>query len=134
MTQTDNQQQLFRLTIEDKEIILVGTAHVSKESVELVESVINAEHPDTVCVELCPSRYQSISQKEQWREMDIVKVIAVNGQSNGDVAAILTTFGTAGLILRQNDRIIIPSELAGRSSYFFLFNQQFPGRKLHINI
>lgn len=75
MTQADNPQALPRLTIDGKEIILVGTAHVSKESVELVESIIESEQPDTVCVELCPSRFQSIRQKEQWREMDIIKVI-----------------------------------------------------------
>jgi len=64
-----------RIRIDDKEIILVGTAHVSKESVALVESVINAEQPDTVCVELCQSRYQAMMKKDQWLEMDIIKVI-----------------------------------------------------------
>ena len=64
-----------KIYINDKEIILVGTAHVSKESVDLVESVINEEKPDTVCVELCASRFQSIKKKDQWLEMDIVKVI-----------------------------------------------------------
>jgi len=64
-----------KIYIDDKEITLVGTAHVSKESVELVESVINEQAPDTVCVELCPSRFQSIKKKDQWLEMDVIKVI-----------------------------------------------------------
>ena len=64
-----------RLIHDDKEIILVGTAHVSRESAQLVKQVIEAEAPDTVCVELCPSRYQSLRQKDRWREMDIIKVI-----------------------------------------------------------
>lgn len=64
-----------KIYIDDKEIILVGTAHVSKESVDLVESVINEQKPDTVCVELCPSRFQSIKKKDQWLEMNIIKVI-----------------------------------------------------------
>jgi len=63
------------LSFEDKEIILIGTAHVSKESVRLVTSVIEEEKPDTVCIELCQSRYQSIRQKDRWQNMDIVKVI-----------------------------------------------------------
>jgi len=66
---------VHRLSYEDKEIILIGTAHVSKDSVELVTSVINEEKPDTVCVELCESRYQSIQQKDAWLNTDIVKVI-----------------------------------------------------------
>ncbi|MDM8538298.1 TraB/GumN family protein [Desulfobacterales bacterium HSG17] len=61
--------------MEDKEIILVGTAHVSKESAELVKSVIESEKPDTVSVELCESRFQSIKQKNRWQETDIMKVI-----------------------------------------------------------
>ncbi len=64
-----------RLRSGDKEIILVGTAHVSRESAALVQRIIEAEKPDTVCVELCPSRYQSIKQQDQWRQMDIIKVI-----------------------------------------------------------
>lgn len=64
-----------KIYINDKEITLVGTAHVSKESVELVEAVINEQQPDTVCVELCQSRFQSIKKKDQWLEMDIIKVI-----------------------------------------------------------
>ncbi|MEZ4527300.1 MAG: TraB/GumN family protein [Desulfobacterales bacterium] len=72
LTDSKNVERLFA---EDKEIILVGTAHVSKESTELVRRVIESEKPDTVCVELCTSRYQAIRQKDQWRNTDIVKVI-----------------------------------------------------------
>ncbi len=68
-------KNIDRLSFEDKEIILVGTAHVSRESTRLVKSVIETEKPDTVCVELCQSRYQSIKQKDLWQDMDIVKVI-----------------------------------------------------------
>jgi len=59
----------------DREVILVGTAHVSQESAELVTRIIGEEKPDTVSVELCPSRFQSIRQKDRWQEMDIIKVI-----------------------------------------------------------
>ncbi len=71
---TDN-KNVERLFAEDKKIILVGTAHVSRESAELVRRVIESEKPDTVCVELCASRYQAIRQKDQWRNTDIIKVI-----------------------------------------------------------
>lgn len=64
-----------KIEIAGREIILLGTAHVSKESVDAVERVIREERPDTVCVELCPARFQSIQKKDQWREMDIIKVI-----------------------------------------------------------
>ena len=66
---------IHHLEVDDKHIVLLGTAHVSKESVQLVSSVIETEKPETVCVELCHSRYQSIRQKERWQDTDIVKVI-----------------------------------------------------------
>ena len=72
---TDNPHMVHRLPDGDREIILIGTAHVSRESVRLVEEVITAETPDTVCVELCASRYQALRQKDRWRDMDIIKVI-----------------------------------------------------------
>jgi pheromone shutdown-related protein TraB len=66
---------IHRLSAEGKDIVLVGTAHVSQESVRLVEEVIRAEAPDTVCVELCAARHQALRQKDRWRNMDIVKVV-----------------------------------------------------------
>ncbi len=71
----NNSTNIHRLDFNDKEIILVGTAHVSKESTQLVRDVIQEEKPDTVCVELCESRFQSIRQKDKWQETDIIKVI-----------------------------------------------------------
>lgn len=70
-----NKNNIHSLIFEEKEVLLVGTAHVSKESTRLVGDVIETEKPDTVCVELCESRYQSIRQKDQWLETDIIKVI-----------------------------------------------------------
>ncbi len=71
---TDNNNRHL-LSYEHREIVLLGTAHVSQESAELVEKVIEEEHPDTVCIELCDSRYQSIIKKNNWQETDLVKVI-----------------------------------------------------------
>jgi pheromone shutdown-related protein TraB len=72
---SNNAKMVHHLEYDDKQVILVGTAHVSKESAEQVTRVIQEESPDTVCVELCQSRYQSIRQKERWQETDIVKII-----------------------------------------------------------
>jgi pheromone shutdown-related protein TraB len=72
---TEKSDMLRYLEYGDKNVILVGTAHVSRESAQQVKDTIEAEKPDTVCIELCPSRYQSIRQKERWQQTDIVKVI-----------------------------------------------------------
>ena len=70
-----NRAMCHRLDRDGKQITLIGTAHVSKASVDLVAAVIAEIRPDTVCVELCESRAQSIRQKDRWQEMDIIKVI-----------------------------------------------------------
>jgi len=69
------QGHVHRREINGKEIILIGTAHVSRDSADLVERIIAEEKPDTVCVELCRSRFEAIKQTEKWRDTDIVKVI-----------------------------------------------------------
>ena len=58
-----------------KRIILIGTAHISHESITEVENAIQEIHPDTVCVELDPSRYEALNNKDRWKNLDIVKVI-----------------------------------------------------------
>ena len=75
MTAEDNSKTIHHLEYEEKQVILLGTAHVSKESAQEVRDLIGEQKPDTVCVELCQSRYQSLRQKERWQETDIVKII-----------------------------------------------------------
>jgi len=69
------ENHITRVYIDDKEIILLGTAHVSTSSVEEVKKTIEMEQPDTVCIELDDGRFQSMMEKEKWANTDIVKVI-----------------------------------------------------------
>jgi pheromone shutdown-related protein TraB len=71
----ENNTNRHQLIFEDKEITLVGTAHVSRESADLVAQVIEEEKPETVCIELCESRYQSLTKKKKWQNTDLLKVI-----------------------------------------------------------
>ncbi|MHC4265228.1 MAG: TraB/GumN family protein [Planctomycetota bacterium] len=63
------------IKIGDREIYLVGTAHVSQKSVEDVRQAIESVKPDSVCVELCQSRYKALTQKDSWEKMNVFKVI-----------------------------------------------------------
>ncbi|NWH05887.1 TraB/GumN family protein [Desulfobacter latus] len=71
---TDN-NDIHMLDRDGKQIILIGTAHVSRHSAQLVSDTIASEQPDTVCVELCNNRLGSIRDKDRWQNMDIVKII-----------------------------------------------------------
>ena len=58
-----------------REFLLVGTAHISQESVELVREVIEQENPDCVCIELDAQRHEALSQEERWDQLDLRDVI-----------------------------------------------------------
>jgi pheromone shutdown-related protein TraB len=64
-----------RKQLGDREIIMVGTAHVSRSSVEEVRSAIREMKPDAVAIELCQARYDIIKNPQAWQEKDIFKVI-----------------------------------------------------------
>jgi pheromone shutdown-related protein TraB len=58
-----------------RKITLIGTAHVSKESVEEVKETIKTLQPDCVAIELDEKRADSIQNSEKYKELDIVNVL-----------------------------------------------------------
>ncbi|MDX9959346.1 MAG: TraB/GumN family protein, partial [Spirochaetia bacterium] len=58
-----------------RRIVLIGTAHVSRESVDEVEAAIASEKPDMVCVELDANRWRSMTSPDAWAKTDIIKII-----------------------------------------------------------
>lgn len=59
-----------------REFILVGTAHVSRESTELVRRVIEASQPDGVCIELDAGRYDALARPQRFEQLDLRQVLA----------------------------------------------------------
>jgi pheromone shutdown-related protein TraB len=68
-------ETITRLNISGREITLLGTAHVSQESVRQVEEYIATEKPDRVCVEIDQSRYRSLTDPDNWRKLNIHEVL-----------------------------------------------------------
>jgi pheromone shutdown-related protein TraB len=60
---------------EDRTIILVGTAHISQESVNLVTEIITRENPDGVCIELDDNRYKVLTERKRWQALDLKEII-----------------------------------------------------------
>jgi|TARA_B100000959_G_scaffold255198_1_gene287415 pheromone shutdown-related protein TraB len=59
----------------DDRLRIVGTAHVSSESVQLVREQIEEWSPDVVAVELCQSRLTSLTEPEELDSEDLLKII-----------------------------------------------------------
>ena len=68
-------QNIKRLLLNDREFILIGTAHISQESIDEVKNQIENEKPDCVAIELDDGRYASLKNPESWRNLDIIKVL-----------------------------------------------------------
>ena len=64
-----------KVELEGKTIYIVGTAHVSAQSVQDVRDAVAAVRPDTVAIELCEPRYQGMVKKAAWRNTNVFQVI-----------------------------------------------------------
>ncbi len=64
-----------RVYFKDKEILLLGTAHISQDSIDQVKRAIEEEKPDVVGVELDRQRLEQLLQGQRWRETDVLKVV-----------------------------------------------------------
>ncbi|MAG18390.1 MAG: conjugal transfer protein TraB [Candidatus Diapherotrites archaeon] len=71
---------LERVKLKDKEIVLLGTAHISQESVNDVKKAIEKEKPDVVGVELDLQRFKQLKQGNKWQNTNIGKIIG-SGQT-----------------------------------------------------
>ena len=69
------EEHITRVNYNEKELILIATAHVSKASAELVKEVIDREQPDSICVELDEDRYNNMKNPKAWSDTDLVQVI-----------------------------------------------------------
>ena len=63
------------LELAGRRIVLIGTAHVSRESVDEAVAAIANEQPDMVCVELDENRWRSMTSPDAWEKTDIIKII-----------------------------------------------------------
>ncbi|MDD3813955.1 MAG: TraB/GumN family protein [Desulfocapsaceae bacterium] len=68
-------QDVHVIHYNNRTILLVGTAHISQESVALVQEVIQQEQPDGVCIELDEKRYQALTEKKRWQALDLKQII-----------------------------------------------------------
>ena len=63
------------ISLNGRTITLLGTAHVSNESIEEVTSAIKEQKPDCVAIELDEKRRRSMSDPESYRKLDIIAVL-----------------------------------------------------------
>lgn len=70
-----DEEDVTILEVDGREIFLIGTAHISQESVETVRRIIAHVEPDTVCVELDEERYRAMTEEQNWEDLDLFDII-----------------------------------------------------------
>lgn len=66
---------ITRITLGERTITLLGTAHVSRESTQEVARFIREQHPDHVCVEIDAQRYKTLTEGQNWSGLKIDQVL-----------------------------------------------------------
>jgi len=69
------EQPIEQICINNCNITLLGTAHVSKASAEAVQTLITENDYDAIAIELCPSRYNALIDPDSLSQMDLFSVI-----------------------------------------------------------
>jgi pheromone shutdown-related protein TraB len=85
-------QDVHFVNKDGREFIIVGTAHISRQSAELVRDVIEKEKPDVVCVELDEKRLKALSEKNRWENLDLRQIIKNKQLSTLMVNLVLSSY------------------------------------------
>lgn len=85
-------QPIERVQRDGVEYVVLGTAHVSRSSVDAVDALLEHEHFNAVAVELCDSRAQSMRDPEAFKQMDLFKVIRQGKAGMVAASLVLSTF------------------------------------------
>jgi pheromone shutdown-related protein TraB len=76
----------------DNLLFLIGTAHISQNSADLVRDVILAERPDCVCIELDEGRYTSLKESKRWESLNLKEIIKKKQLSTLIISLMLASY------------------------------------------
>jgi pheromone shutdown-related protein TraB len=85
-------QPIERVTRDGVAYVVLGTAHVSRASVEAVEALLAHESFDAVAVELCESRAQGMRDPDAFKQMDLFQVIRQGKAGMVAASLVLSSF------------------------------------------
>ncbi len=89
-----------RIDLGERELFIVGTAHVSQKSVEEVERTIAELRPDTVCVELDRMRHEALVADGRWQRLDLQGAL-----SEGKALFLLVTLALSASQKKLGERL-----------------------------
>ena len=85
-------QPVERVQRDGVEYVLLGTAHVSRASVDAVNAMLAHERFDAVAIELCESRAQGMRDPDAFRQTDLFQVIRQGKAGMVAASLVLSSF------------------------------------------
>ncbi len=85
-------QPIERVRRDGVEYVLLGTAHVSRASVDAVNAMLAHERFDAVAIELCESRAQGMRDPHAFRQTDLFQVIRQGKAGMVAASLVLSAF------------------------------------------
>ena len=68
-------RDVHAVELHGRTFIIIGTAHVSRQSADLVRRIIEEQSPDAVCVELDTRRFEALAKRKRWVELNLKEII-----------------------------------------------------------
>ncbi|MDZ7641988.1 MAG: TraB domain-containing protein [Desulfurivibrio sp.] len=99
-TPTDPEADIHWLELDGRRLLLLGTAHISRQSVELVQRVIDEQRPDGVCIELDEKRYEALANRKRWELLDLKEILR-----RRQLATLLINLALASYQKRLGDKL-----------------------------
>lgn len=85
-------QPIERVRRDGVEYVLLGTAHVSRASVDAVNAMLAHESFDAIAIELCESRAQGMRDPDAFRQTDLFQVIRQGKAGMVAASLVLSSF------------------------------------------
>ena len=89
-----------KIQFQGKEIVLVGTAHISRASIDLVEKTIAEEKPNIIAVELDEMRLRQLVEGQHYENMNISELI-----QKGQAGLVLLNLFLANMQKRLGENV-----------------------------
>ncbi|MEM7401538.1 MAG: TraB/GumN family protein [Pseudomonadota bacterium] len=115
------QEPIQSLSIGESKITILGTAHVSRASADKAQELIQSGEFDVVCIELCPSRYNTMTDPNALAKMDLLEVIR-----SGKASMVTASLALGSYQQRMAEQLGIEPGLEMKTAIKHANEQDFP--------
>jgi len=115
------EEPIQSLSIGESNITILGTAHVSRASADKVQELIASKQYEVVCIELCQSRFNSMTDPNALAKLDLFDVIR-----SGKASMVTASLALGSYQQRMAEQLGIEPGLEMKTAIKFAGEQDIP--------